>query len=91
MSAHVHNIPPHSCELFTQLLRVHFALWKNWFTNLKFLFFCIIYANLVVPSTFYTLLHYAMIDLIEPVKYKFLYVYEEKKIGVDKHSTEETG
>lgn len=69
VSAYTHNITPHSCELFTQLLRVQFPFLKNRFKNPKFLFFCIIYANLVMPSTFYTVLYYAMIDLREPVKY----------------------
>lgn len=31
-----------------------------------------------------------MTDLREPVKYEFVHVYEEIKIRVDKHSTEET-
>lgn len=87
----IHNITPHSCELFTlftQFRRAQFPLLKNWFENLKFLFFCIIYANLVTPSTIYTVLHYAMIALREPAEYEFLHVYEEIKIRVDKHSQE---
>lgn len=93
------SMSAHRCNVNTSLLwtvysapkRVQFPLLKNWFKSVKFLFFCIISANLLIPSTFYTVLHYAMIDLIEPVKYEFPYVCEEIKIRVDKHSTEETG